>query len=167
MKDKSFIIKIGDLLKETGRSDQITLQQKWTGLIPGLTEKGISWIVSLQSLSKDSVYVDIEDIACSIDSICDTCETPFVREVAIDHYWAKFILGEENQKLEQEHSEEEVFPINPRDEGIDIEDMIVQAIRLDEPIVNHCAICAKKIAELPDEEADPDYFEGNNNIIIH
>ena len=167
MKDKSFVIKIGDLLKETGRSDELIFSQKRTKLIPGLTDEWISGKVFLQSLNKDSIYADLQNIVCSIDNICDTCEAPFVRKVHIDQYWAKFILGEDKQKIEQEQAEEEIFSINPRDEGIDIEDMLVQAIRLDEPIVNHCPICAKKIAELPDEDEDPDYFEGNNNIIIH
>ena len=76
------------------------------------------------------------------------------------------MLGEDNIKLEQEHSEEEVFPINSRDESIDIEEMLVQAIKLNEPIVYHCPVCAQKIAELPDEEEDPDYFEGNDNVIF-
>lgn len=166
MKDKSFIIKIGDLLKETGRSDEIAFSQKRTTLVPGLTNKWIAGKIFLQSLSKDSIYADLQDITCSIDSVCDTCEASFVRKVDIHQYWAKFVLGEEKQKMEQEHSEEEIFSINPRDEWIDIEDMITQAIRLDEPIVNHCPSCAKIAETLPDEE-DPDYFEGSSNIIIH
>ena len=167
MKDKSFIIKIGDLLKETGRTDELVFEDKQTELIPDLSAKGISGKVLLQSLTKDSVYADLEDITCAIDCTCDTCGSDFVRDVHIHQYWAKFVLGEEKQKMEQDNSEEEIFSINPRDEGIDIEDMIIQAIRLDDPIVNHCPLCAKMIEELPDEEDDPDYLEWKGNILIH
>ena len=69
-------------------------------------------------------------------------------------------------KLEQEHTEEEIFAINARDEGIDIEDIVTQAILLDAPIVNHCASCAKKIEELPDDNDDNEYFNANN-VVIH
>lgn len=166
MKDKSFVIKVWDLLQEAGRTDEIQFSHKWTEQLPGLTDDGITGIVSLQSLSRDSVYVDLDNVECAIDSICDTCETPFVRDVHIDHYGGKFVLWEENMKLEQEHTEEEIFAINARDEGIDIEDMVVQAILLDAPIVNHCASCAKKIEELPDDNDDNEYFNANN-VVIH
>ena len=166
MKDKSFIIKIGDLLKEAGRKDEMAISHKWSESIPGLTKEWVSADVFLQSLSSDSVFIDIENIACDIENICDTCEADFVRSVFIEEYSGKYVLGEANIKLEQEHSEEEIFAITSRDESIDIEEMLVQAVRLNEPIVYHCASCAQKIAELPDEE-DPDYFEGNDNVIIH
>ena len=109
MKDKSFVIKVWDLLQEAGRTDEIQFSHKWTEQLPGLTDDGITGIVSLQSLSRDSVYVDLDNIECAIDSICDTCEVAFFRPVHIDHYWGKFVLWEENIKLEQEHTEEEIF----------------------------------------------------------
>lgn len=167
MKDKAFIIKVGDLLQEAGRSDEISVNNKWSDNVPGLTEEGIAVDIALQSLSNDSVFVNLENISCEINGVCDTCEAEFVRPVFIEDYSGKYVLWEENIKLEQEHSEEEIFPINSRDETIDVEEMIVQAIRLNEPIVQHCAICAQKIAALPDEEDEPEYFEWNDNVIIH
>ncbi|MEI6425725.1 MAG: hypothetical protein WCO66_00050 [Candidatus Absconditabacteria bacterium] len=166
MKDKAFIIKVGDLLQEAGRSDEVIFEKKWTENLPGLTEDGISGDIALQSLSKDSVFVELENINCEINSTCDTCEAEFVRSVTVEEYSGKYVLGEENIKLEQEHSEEEIFPINSRDETINIEDMMIQAIRLGDPIAIHCPTCAQKIASLPDEEDDPDYFEGNDNVIF-
>ena len=115
MKDKAFIIKVGDLLQETGRSDEVVFENKWTDNLPGLTDEGITGTISMQSLSKDSVFVELENI-----------------------------------KLEQEHSEEEIFPINSRDETINVEDMVIQAIRLGDPIAIHCPVCAQKVAELPE-----------------
>lgn len=166
IKDKSFNIKIGDLLQETGRKDDLKFQKKWSEKVPGLTEDGISGTIFLQSLSNDSVYADLEDISCDIDSECDTCGQYFKRPVHIEEYSAKYVLGEAAIKLEQEHSEEEIFPISGRDETIDIEELIVQAIRLDEPIVIHCPDCAKTLESTEDED-DSDYLEGNGNISFH
>jgi hypothetical protein len=166
MKDKAFIIKVGDLLQETGRSDEVIFENKWTDNLPGLTDEGITGTISMQSLSKDSVFVELENINCELNSVCDTCEAEFVRSITVEDYSGKYVLGDENIKLEQEHSEEEIFPINSRDETINIEDMMIQAIRLGDPIAIHCPVCAKKVAELPDEEEDPDYFEGNDNVIF-
>ena len=48
MKDKKFLIKISDLLNETGRSDDISFDHKFVEQFPTVTEEGISGTLSLQ-----------------------------------------------------------------------------------------------------------------------
>lgn len=66
---------------------------------------------------------------------------------------------------EQENTDEEIFLINARSESIDIQDMVVQAIKLQDPFIKRCTKCEKKLAEQDDDETD--YFEGTSNIIFH
>jgi len=106
----------------------------------------------LRSLNQESVYATLEKVSCVAKEICDTCETPYQRPIEIENYTARFIIGEDNRKLEQESTDEEIFLIDGKNEIIDVEDMIVQAIVLNEPVAKHCPDCAKKISELPDDE---------------
>ncbi|MEI8252243.1 MAG: hypothetical protein WCG25_00475 [bacterium] len=73
-------------------------------------------------------------------------------------YKAKFIIPEYYK--DDENSTEEIFPINHKDETINIEDMVVQDIVLQEPIVRRCKKCEKTIVQSDNiEEEDVDYFE--------
>ncbi|HCB51511.1 TPA: hypothetical protein DEP21_02960 [Patescibacteria group bacterium] len=122
--------------------------------------------MSLRSLNQESVYATLEKTNCTLDESCDTCEAPYQRAVEVENYTARFIIGESNRKLEQENTDEEIFLIDSKNETIDVEDMLVQAVVLSEPIAKHCPDCAKKVSEMPDEE-DGEYMESTGNIIFH
>jgi uncharacterized metal-binding protein YceD (DUF177 family) len=53
--------------------------------------------------------------------------------------------------------------INDKDNSIDIEEMITQALLLNDPFVKRCPKCEKKIAETEDEE-DLGTFGSTGNI---
>lgn len=166
MKDKSFVIKVSDLIQEWGRKDTVHFEHKFTEQIPNTSKVWISGDIELRSINKDSIYANLEHVNCVLEETCDNCENNFEREVLVDHYTARFVAGEKNQKEEQETSDEEVFLIDTKNETIDIQDMLVQSILLENPIINRCPDCNKKIINLPDED-DEEYFESHWNVVIH
>jgi hypothetical protein len=55
LKNKDFLIKIADLLNETGKKDSIYFDNKFSDQIKGLEKKGISGTFTIQSLNNDSI----------------------------------------------------------------------------------------------------------------
>ncbi len=167
MKDKNFIIKVGDLLQEWGKTDSISFNHKSSSWISNLANKWISWTVNFHSLNQDSLYVSLEDISCEINEICDRCWISYVRKVNVPSYVSRFVLNEKIKQEEEQTSDEEIFLINTRDETIDIEPMIIQSIFLEEPFVKHCQSCEKEIINDIDWEDIEGNFLWNWNIIFH
>jgi uncharacterized metal-binding protein YceD (DUF177 family) len=108
----------------------------------------------------------LSDIACHINDACDSCGTPFVREVSIPSYVARFVLSGDVTEKEKAESEEAILLIDPKSETINIEDMVVQAILLNEPFVKRCAACTKRLDKEDDEDDNTEYFETKSNIVF-
>jgi uncharacterized metal-binding protein YceD (DUF177 family) len=167
MKDKSFIIKVWDLLQEGGKSDSISFSKKISQHLPHIDKDGISWTVVLNSINQDSLYVLLEDIHCSIEEQCDRCGKIYIRIVDIPKYISRFVANEQRKKEEEGNGDEEIFVINARDETIDLEPMIVQSIVLEEPFVKHCSSCAKEVEQQTDDEDIDEGTIWGGNIIFH
>ena len=163
MKDKKFLMKISDLLTETGRSDEIRFDTKFVEQLPTLTKEGISGSLSLRSINGDSLLGTLYDIHCEVDETCDSCGKSFVRTVDVPEYSARFVTKGSLTPEEEEASEEALLFINDNDDTIDVQDMISQAIILNDPFVKRCPACEKKLAETSDDDDDA-YFEGRGNI---
>jgi uncharacterized metal-binding protein YceD (DUF177 family) len=101
-----------------------------------------------------------------LEDTCDICQKTYKRPVFSEIYKAKFILPEYYK--DDDNSTEEIFPIDHKDENINIEDMVVQNIVLQEPIVRRCKDCEQKSFKesAADEDDDIDYFEGRSNIVF-
>lgn len=154
MKDQNFSIKISDLLNQTGRVDEITFDGKFLPELTNLTADGISWNFFLQSLSDSALLGELKDLHCSVDDVCDSCQKAFKRDIDIPEYSSNFVIEKYNKKDEDDDEE---FPIDAKNEVIDIHDMVLQAIVLKEPIVKRCATCQKKLdQEALDDEDDFD-----------
>jgi len=109
----------------------------------------------------------LTDVKCSIDDVCDSCQTPFVREVLVPEYAARFALKmseEESQRMSEDESEEEEFPIDAKSETINIQDMLVQSILLQEPLVKRCAVCEKRLEQEAGDDDELPAFESGGNI---
>jgi uncharacterized metal-binding protein YceD (DUF177 family) len=167
MKDQVFIVRIGDLLQQAGKTDTMKFAHKFTDQLPNLGKNGISGTLAFQWLNTESIYTTLEDVRCTLHETCDSCESLFERTVEIPQYTARFVINEEIKNLEQNQTDEEIFLINPKDESIDIEDMVVQAIRLQDPFVVRCSACQKKFNSLTDEDEDVEYLEGKENVVFH
>lgn len=166
MKEKWFVIKVADLLNQPWKSDELSFESKSTEQLPNLDENWLSWIVLLQSLDKNSILVDLVDVQGVIEDSCDICQKSYKREFVCPNYRAKFILPEYD-KDEESDAFEEIFPIEAKTDLINIEDMLVQAVILQEPIVKRCEECETKKFETENIENDEvDYFEWKSNIIF-
>lgn len=163
MKDKKFLIKISDLLGETGRSDEISFDHKTVEALPNLLEEGISGTLTIQSLNDDALLCTLHDINCRLEDACDSCGTSFIRTIDIPEYIARFVAKGSVTPEELEMSEEAILFINDKDETIDISDMVTQAIMLNDPFVKRCPACAKKITDAEDDE-DMGEFAATSNI---
>lgn len=96
----------------------------------------------------------LHDIACRLEDVCDSCGKTFIRDINIPEYAARFVEEGSLSKEEEESADEAILIINPKDETIDVTDMIVQAIVLNDPFVKRCDTCEKKLANMDDEEDD-------------
>lgn len=162
MKKSDFTIKVADLLKETGKQDTTDFSELYTDKIPWLTKEWVSWSIGLESINDTTLDATITNLECQISDICDHCGKEYLRQTRCDVYENKF---SSDKSQFQDDPEEEIFPIN-ENQIIDIEDMIVQAIGLQEPLTKVCYDCLNKVDSEDDEEG-LDYFEtslGNINF---
>ena len=162
MKDQKFLIKISDLLNETGKSDEIAFENKFVEQIPNLMEEGIAGSLTIQSIGSDSLLGTLHDVTCRIEDPCDSCGKNFIREVNIPEYTARFVAKGSLTKEEEEAAEEAILFINEKDDTIDISDMVYQAIKLEDPFVKRCPACEKRLASQDDEEDLGSFSSGGN-----
>lgn len=165
-KDKSFNIKIADLLNEAGREDHIDFEHKFSDQLSNMDDTGMSWAFTIQSLDKTSLFGTLSDVKAAFHETCDSCAKSFVRSVHIPVYTARFVFEDDIKKNKEssEDNEEVLFFIDPKVELINIEDMVVQAILLNDPFVKRCEGCTKRLENLSDEEEDLGTFESTGNI---
>lgn len=168
IRDKIFKIKIADLLNETGKQDEVVFEHKFSDQLPHLDDQGISWSVMVQSLDATSLLGTLTDVTARFDETCDSCWNSFIRTVSVPSYIGRFVFEDEAKKEEVGESEEVLFFIDSKSETINIEDMVVQAILLDEPFVKRCDTCTKRLANLDDEDEldEFDEYESKGNVIF-
>ena len=107
----------------------------------------------------------LSDVSASFHETCDSCGNSFLRSVRIPSYSARFVFEDEATKKEAITTEEVLFYIDPKAETINIEDMVVQAILLEDPFVKRCDDCIKRLEDGNDED-DLGTFESKGNIIF-
>ncbi len=167
MKEKKFLIKISDLLNETGKSDEIRFEKKSVEQLPNVTAEGISGSFTIQSLNSESLLGTLHDVHCEIQETCDSCGTTFIRAVDIPEYIARFVVKGSISQEEMDLADEAILFIDDNDETIDIEDMVAQAILLNEPFVKRCEKCEKRVEKESEDEDDLGTFESKGNIVFN
>lgn len=140
MKEKKFEIKISDLLHQLA-SDTLTFEDIFLDDLPNLIGTWISGTVELYSMDGESVFAKLTDVHAVMKATCDVCLQEYERTVDVDEYTAKFALNKEDF---EESDEEVVFMIDPKNETIDLGEMIYQAIVLQDPFVFKCPSCETK-----------------------
>ena len=152
MKDQTFEIKVGDLLNQVA-VDEISFENKETNLIPNLTECWITGKIRLSWIDDENVLVEIEELTCELNEICDYCNKSFKRKIEIHWYSSRFTLN----KDEINYANDEVlFFIDEKTATINIEEMIYQAIELETPFVLYCPECSKIHENMPEDEGMED-----------
>lgn len=163
IKDKVFKLKIADLLNETGRSDEIVFENKFSDQLPNIDDDWVSGVLSVQSLDAYSLLWTLTDIKATLHEVCDSCWTSYTRVVEIPSYIARFVLEKNITEEEKTACEDPILFIDSKNETINIEDMIVQAILLNDPFVKRCDVCAKRLETIDDDD-DLDEFVSTWNI---
>ena len=163
----SFVLKVADLLRARWSHDTVPFANLMSNHIPQLTEKGMSGELYIQWLNDTTVLVELENVTCDLNEVCDFSETSFVRHVETWWQSARFVVHDGTQGEELDVYDDE-FPINAKDETINLEDFIVQAIVLEQPAVIINPDYQKEYEQsLIDNIDDPDqiaYMEGTNNV---
>lgn len=163
MKDYWFKIKVSDLLLKPWSKDVIEFSNKFTKNIPNLTEEWISWTVSLMSLNENSIQVIIKNIKTRLNTKCDVCWVEFIKDIYIKSYDTKFVNPKIHHDLsEKDHDSE--FLIDD-DDNINIEDLLTQAILVQNMIVIRCDDCEEKLSQIDDDEDILDIPTTTKNII--
>jgi uncharacterized metal-binding protein YceD (DUF177 family) len=104
----------------------------------------------------------LRDVTCRIEETCDSCGTIYIREITIPEYVVRFVEEGSLTKEELEVAEEAILLINPKDETIDISEMIVQSIVLNEPFAKRCEKCEKRLSSEEDDEDLGEFVSGGN-----
>lgn len=165
MKDQSFEIKVGDLLNQVA-VDEIEFKNKMTKLIPNLTNNWVSGKVRLSWIDDENVLVEIEELKCELNEICECCTAQFIRKIVIHWYSSRFTIN----KDEINYANDEVlFFIDEKTATINIEELIYQAVEMERPFVLYCNDCAKKHKDFSEEDGeeldlDEEYWW---NIVFH
>ena len=145
MKHNWFEIKVSDILNSIV-TDTIPFENKKIAEIENLTDDGITWAITIQSIDHESLLVTL-DLECELQESCDRCWTEYLRKVSIEWYTAKYVTQIEEDVKDDE---DEILLIDVKNWVIDIEELIYHAIQLQEPFVKYCEECEK----LPKEDEE-------------
>lgn len=137
--------------------------------IQWLTSAWVSGELSLQWVTDGSVKVLIKQAHATIDDICDISGEEYERQVEVKDFDARFSAQED---IGEDRVYDEVFPLDPTSETINIYDLLVQSIKLQEPLVHVKPGNEHLLDDFEsDEDEDDDYEDsglgGNNNIVFH
>ena len=138
MKDYWLKIKIADLLNNPGNSDTIKFENKYlkeTDL--DLQKPWISWEVFLQWLSKNEVLVKIKKLKFSLNYTCDKCLDNFSKSYEIDNLEDVRFVNEEELPI-NEKIYDTTFPIDMKNQTIDLSQLVEIIIKNQEPFVKNC-----------------------------
>lgn len=159
MKKSKFIINVWDLLLSAWKRDEISFENEMIESLDTLTKQWINWKVIIQSFDQNSLLVTLQDISCTLHEVCDRCTESYDRNVEVPEYSAKFQI-----EIDPDYEwDDEVFLID-KNENIDIQDMIINAIKLQEPFTKLCEKCQALVDEDEEDEEDIGKFEWTWNI---
>ena len=138
MKDYWFKIKISDLLKNPGQTDKLEFKDKYLQETDFAVENPwINWKVFLQWLSKNEVLVKIQSLKFKINYTCDKCLDKFSKEYELtDLEDVRFVNPEELPIEEKIY--DTTFPIDMKNQTIDLSWLIEIIIKNQEPIIKDC-----------------------------
>jgi len=167
MKDQSFEIKVWDLLNQVA-VDEIIFENKRTNLIPNITDDWVSGKIKLSWIDNENVLVEIEELKCELNEICDCCTTSFKRKIEIHGYSSRFTIN----KDEINYANDEVlFFIDEKTATINVEELIYQAVEIERPFVLYCSNCEKNHKNLYEDNSEEYELDTDEeygwNIVFH
>ncbi len=165
-RDHAFVIKVWDLLRNPGRLDTITFDHLMIDEIPWLSADGVSWALVLQWVNDGSVKAIIQYATARVSDVCDLSGESYERLVEIKDFDARFSTDVDGEDKDRVY--DELFPLDPQGETINIYDLLLQSIKLQEPIV-HIKPGKEYLLDEYDEDEGDDEDEDltTGNIVFH
>ena len=158
-----FIIKVGDLLRNPGQSDTVVFNNLLLEDVKNLNSDGVSWSILLQSVGDDTIRVVIQHLEAVLDDVCDLSGEDFQRPIEVKDFSTRFSAQE---PIADDHIYDDVFPLDPHSETIDLYDFFIQSIELQQPLINIKPWNEYLLEEYSDDEDDDDEHWGWN-VIFH
>lgn len=166
-RDNAFVIKVWDLLRNPWKLDTIEFDHLLSPDIQGLSSDGVSWSLVLQWVNDGSVKVVVKYAKAVVSDICDLSGETYDRVVEVKDFDARF--STEVQGGDDECVYDELFPLDSQGEVIDIYDLLLQSIKLQEPVV-HIKPGKEYLLDEYDEDiedSDEDDVQTSSNIVFH
>ena len=138
MKDYAWKIKIADLLNNPWDTDNINFENKFLkskDIILG--EKWIKWKVFLQWLNQDEILLKINEIEFDINYNCDKCLENFSTSYKLENLEDVRFVNPENIEINEE-IHDTLFPIDMKNQTIDLSWLVEIVIKNEEPIIKDC-----------------------------
>ncbi len=152
MKDYKFSIKVSDLLRHPWTTDTLQLHNKFSTILPLIEVPWIQAIVELVWLDNKTVLLTIVSASCTVWSTCDRCGTEFQETLSVSSIIVKCFLEEESSQNSFEW--DDIIVISKKDETIDIEHVIVEALVLQKSVKSLCSECQAVSTNDSDDEAE-------------
>ena len=138
MKDYGWKIKVADLLNNPGNSDTIKFEKKYLKDPDAKVEfPGISWEIFLQSLSSDEILWKLKNLKFNIKYICDKCLEEYETTHKINSNEEIRFVNQEVYPI-KEKIYDTVFPIDMKNQIIDLTPLIEVIVKNQEPVVKNC-----------------------------
>lgn len=138
MKDYWLKIKVADLLNNPWNSDNLKFEKKFlkdTDI--KLSNEWISWKIYLQGLSKDEILVKIKELNFKIVYQCDKCLDIYEKEYSLKNLEDVRFVNTEQLPIE-EKIYDTTFPIDMKNQTIDLSWLVEIVIKNEEPIIKDC-----------------------------
>lgn len=129
-----------------------------------LKPTGLKGEIFLQSLNNHEIFARLNNLEAPMSYTCEKTWQLFDQTIIVTNYESSFVLPSEEH---YDPDQEEVFFINQKDETIDIEPLIREAIQLNEPIIKISPDYLKQHENEPTvDDEDIDYFESHDTVIF-
>lgn len=165
-RDNAFVIKVWDLLRNPWRLDTIDFDHLMLEDLPELSVDGVSWTLLLQWVNDGSVKAVIKNARAVVSDVCDLSGESYERIIDINDFDARFSTDVDGEDKDRVY--DELFPLDPQGETINIYDLLLQSIKLQEPIVH---IKPGKEYLLDEYDEDEEEYEDEDltgsNIVFH
>jgi hypothetical protein len=156
----SRIIKVGDLLTKPGSEDIITRTSQPIDTIPNITDDKLDLRFKITAVNHNEVWITILWLKAAFHETCDYSGIAFIRPLRIaqeDNEVLRFAIPSNSKNAVPE--DDEVYPINSRDNTIQFLEPLTQLIKLYEPV----SMIAPWYV-FPEEEENNDILNVNNVI---
>lgn len=120
-------------MRNPAQLDNLPFEHMMLPDISNLSEDGLSGTLVLQWVNDGSVKVIIKEATWTLTYTCDLSNEEYDAVIKIKNFDGRFVS---DMSEHDDGSYDDLFPLDPQSETINIYDLLVQSIKLQEPIVH-------------------------------